>query len=83
MQRESEYFAKQSRTLVSILTSLAWFIGIIMSIGAVFGYVSEALAGAFLVNRYANGIAAFHRARDIVSFSLLAGLVSTAVSAPP
>ena len=54
---------------------------LLSSLGIASGNTLEALAGAFLVNRYANGIAAFQRARDIVSFSLLAGLVSTAVSA--
>ncbi len=44
VQRESEYFAKQSRALVSILTSLAFFIGIIMSIGAVFGAINTMYA---------------------------------------
>jgi putative ABC transport system permease protein len=44
VQRESEYFAKQSRALVSILSSLAWFIGIIMSIGAVFGAINTMYA---------------------------------------
>jgi ABC-type lipoprotein release transport system permease subunit len=44
VQRESEYYAKQSRNLVSILTSLAWFIGIIMSVGAVFGAINTMYA---------------------------------------
>lgn len=51
------------------------------SLGIASGNTLEALAGAFLVNRYAGGICAFQRARDIVAFSLLAGLVSTAISA--
>ena len=51
------------------------------SLGIASGNTLEALAGAFLVNRYAGGISAFQRARDIVAFSLLAGLVSTAISA--
>ncbi len=54
---------------------------LVSSLGIASGNTLEALAGAFLVNRYANGIAAFNRARDIVSFSLLAGLVSTSISA--
>ncbi len=51
------------------------------SLGIAAGNTLEAVAGAFLVNRYANGLAAFNRARDIVAFSVLAGLVSTAISA--
>ena len=51
------------------------------SLGIAVGNTLEAVAGAFLVNRYANGLAAFNRARDIVAFSVLAGLVSTSISA--
>ena len=51
------------------------------SLGIAAGNTLEAVAGAFLVNRYANGLAAFNRARDIVAFSVLAGLVSTSISA--
>ncbi len=54
---------------------------LVSSLGIASGNTLEALAAAFLVNRYAGGIAAFHHARDILSFSLLAGLVSTAISA--
>ncbi|MEW6330609.1 MAG: PAS domain S-box protein, partial [Pseudomonadota bacterium] len=45
------------------------------------GNALEALAGAYLVNRYANGRQAFERARDIFRFIVLAGMVSTALSA--
>ncbi len=51
------------------------------SLGIAAGNTLEAVTGAFLVNRYANGLAAFNRARDIVSFSVLAGLFSTSISA--
>ena len=51
------------------------------SLGIAAGNTLEALAGAFLVNRYANGLAAFDRARHILAFSVLAGLVSTLISA--
>ena len=54
---------------------------LLSSLGIAVGNTLEAVTGAFLVNRYANGSAAFNRARDIVSFSLLAGLVSTSISA--
>ena len=54
---------------------------LLSSLGIASGNTLEAVVGAFLVNRYAGGIAAFNRARDILSFSFLAGLVSTAISA--
>ena len=45
------------------------------------GNTLEALAAAYLVNRYANGRHAFERARDIFRFIALAGLASTTISA--
>ncbi|WP_096360467.1 EAL domain-containing protein [Sulfuricaulis limicola] len=45
------------------------------------GNALEALAGAYLVNRYANGRHVFERARDIFRFIVLAGMASTAISA--
>lgn len=51
------------------------------SLGIAFGNTLEAVAAGFLVTRFASGRATFNRARDIVRFSLLAGLVSTAISA--
>ena len=51
------------------------------SLGIAFGNTLEAVAAGFLVTRFAGGLATFVRARDILRFSLLAGLVSTAISA--
>jgi signal transduction histidine kinase/integral membrane sensor domain MASE1/ActR/RegA family two-component response regulator len=51
------------------------------SLGIALGNTLEALAGAWLVNRFARGPAVFERARDIFAFAGLAGLVSTALSA--
>ena len=45
------------------------------------GNTAEALAGAFLVDRFARGRHAFERARDIFTFTLLAALASTMISA--
>ncbi len=45
------------------------------------GNTLEAFIAAYLVNRYANGRRVFERAQDIFRFIVLAGLVSTAVSA--
>ena len=44
VKRESEFYAGQSKGLVALLRTLAVFIGIIMSIGAVFGAVNTMYA---------------------------------------
>jgi diguanylate cyclase (GGDEF)-like protein len=51
------------------------------SIGIGLGNTLEGLAGAYLVNRFANGRAAFDRARDIFVLAALAATLSTMVSA--
>lgn len=45
------------------------------------GNTLEALVGAYLVNRYANGRLAFERAQNIFRFILFSGLISTTISA--
>jgi diguanylate cyclase (GGDEF)-like protein/PAS domain S-box-containing protein len=45
------------------------------------GNALEALAGAYLISRYANGRHVFERAQDIFRFIVLAGLASTTISA--
>src|SRR5437667_3726169 len=51
------------------------------SLGIALGNTIEAVIGAWLVNRFAGGAAAFERARDIFRFVALGGLVSTTISA--
>lgn len=51
------------------------------SLGIATGNTLEALVAAYLVNRFANGRRPFDRAQDTFRFALLAGIVSTAVSA--
>jgi diguanylate cyclase (GGDEF)-like protein/PAS domain S-box-containing protein len=51
------------------------------SIGIAVGNTLEGVVGAYLVNRFANGRAAFERAKDVFGFAFLAGLVATTVSA--
>lgn len=63
--------------LVNITTS--WSIA--ATTGIATGNTLEALLGAFLVNRFARGTRAFERAPDILKFMVLAGALSTAVSA--
>ncbi len=51
------------------------------SIGIATGNTLEAVVGAYLVNRFANGRDAFDRPEDVFKWALLAAMVSTAVSA--
>ena len=51
------------------------------SIGIAAGNTLEALLGAYLVNRFADGRHAFDRTQDTFKFALLAGMVSSAVAA--
>ena len=51
------------------------------SAGIAVGNTLEALLGAWLVNRFANGREVFNRARDVFKFMALAALISTMVSA--
>jgi PAS domain S-box-containing protein len=54
---------------------------LITSLAIAAGNTTEALLGAFLVNRFANGYAAFDKGRTVFLFVALAGLLSTTVSA--
>jgi diguanylate cyclase (GGDEF)-like protein len=51
------------------------------SLGIAAGNTLEALVGAYLVSRFASGRRAFDRANDVFKFTLLAAIVSTAISA--
>lgn len=51
------------------------------TLGIGVGNTLEALAGAYLVNRYANGVQAFERAPSVFRFFLVGPLSSTAISA--
>ncbi len=54
---------------------------VITSVAIATGNTLEGVLGAYLVNRYARGRNAFHRAQDTFKFAFLAGMLSTAVSA--
>ena len=54
---------------------------VLPSIGIAIGNTLEGLVGMYLVGRFANGRAAFDRSRDFFAFVMLAGFLSTAVSA--
>jgi len=51
------------------------------ALGIALGNTLEAVIGAWLVNRFAGGAAAFERARDVFRFVALGGLVSTTIGA--
>jgi len=51
------------------------------SAGVAMGNTLEGFVGAYLVNRFARGRHAFERPQDMLQFAVLAGMVSTAVSA--
>jgi signal transduction histidine kinase len=54
---------------------------ILTSLGVATGNTLEALVGAYLVDRFANGWRAFDRAPDTFRFAILTGMLATAVSA--
>ncbi len=54
---------------------------ILTSIGIATGNTLEGVAGCYLVRRFARGPQVFERAQDIFKFALLAGMVSTTISA--
>jgi len=51
------------------------------SLGIAAGNTLEGLLGAYLINKFANGRNCFDRPVDVFKFALLAGLVSTTISA--
>lgn len=67
--------------LGAFLVNLVTAGSVATSLGIASGNTLEALVGAYLVNRFANGRQAFHRTMDTFRFALLAGLVSTTISA--
>lgn len=54
---------------------------IVSSLGIAAGNTLEALAGAWMAQRWANGWRAFERAQDILRFAFLSGFLATVASA--
>ena len=54
---------------------------VLTSISIATGNILEGVAGCYLIGRFARGQQAFERAQDIFKFALLAGMVSTTISA--
>jgi signal transduction histidine kinase len=67
--------------LGAFFVNITTFGSIATSTGIAVGNTLEALAGAYLVERFARGTQAFVRPQDVFKFGLLAGVFSTAVSA--
>jgi diguanylate cyclase (GGDEF)-like protein len=62
--------------LVNLTTTGSWA----TSIGIALGNTAEGLVGAYLVDRFAGGLSAFNRPHNVFRFTVLAVLLSTAVS---
>jgi len=67
--------------LGAFLVNLTTAGSIATSVGIAAGNTFEAVVGCYLVSRFAGGGNAFARAQDTFKFGLLAGMVSTTVSA--
>ena len=67
--------------LGAFLVNLTTSVPVWTALAIAFGNTIEGLAGAYLVNRFAQGPFAFDRAQGILRFAVLAGMLSTVVSA--
>jgi len=67
--------------LGAFLVNLSTYGTVLTSASIATGNTLEALLGAYLINRFANGRCVFDRAADTFKFILLAGAASTALSA--
>ncbi len=63
--------------LVNFTTKGSW----LTSFEIAAGNTLEALVGAYLVNRFANGCRAFEKPRDVFKFAALTGIIATPISA--
>jgi signal transduction histidine kinase len=67
--------------LGAFLTNFYFTGSVLPSLGIAVGNTLEGLAAAYLVSTYANGVHAFDRPRDVFKFTILAAVMSTAISA--
>lgn len=63
------------------LVNVTTVVSVETSIGIAVGNTLEAVVGAYLVNRFANGRNAFDRPETVFKWALLAGMISTLVGA--
>jgi signal transduction histidine kinase len=75
------YSASAAIFLGAFLVNVTTHGSIATSLGIATGNTLEAVVGAFLVNRFANGPHAFERAADTFKFTALAAMLSTTLSA--
>jgi PAS domain S-box-containing protein len=75
------YWVWPAILLGAFLVNITTAGSIATSLGVAAGNTLEALFGAFLVRRFAKGCNAFDRAEDLFKFVVLAGVISTAISA--
>ena len=54
---------------------------VLPSLAIAMGNTLEGLVGAYLVNRFANGLQAFERPQNVLKFAILAGIFGTTLSA--
>lgn len=67
--------------LGAFIVNLSTSGGILTSLGIAMGNTAEGIVGAYLIKRFANGLQVFDRVLGIFTFTLLAGILSTMVSA--
>src|SRR5437868_10099252 len=65
----------------AFLVNFTTAVTVLTSLGIASGNTLEALAGCYLVNRFADGKNAFQRSQNIFRFVLFAGMISAAISA--
>src|SRR5262245_50892451 len=66
--------------VAAFAVNLAVFGHVASSLTIATGNTFEAVLAAYLVERFANGVRAFHRTFDLFRYVLFAGLISTLVS---
>ncbi|MEY2427409.1 MAG: hypothetical protein QOJ40_294 [Verrucomicrobiota bacterium] len=67
--------------LGAFLVNSTTHVGIATTLGIAAGNTLEAVLGAWLVRRFANGLKAFEEARNLIRFILAAAILSTSLSA--
>ena len=72
VQRETEYFANQGRTLVTIIRTLGFILAILMGIGAVFGAINTMYSAVAARTREIGTLRALGFGRAVAVISVLA-----------
>jgi putative ABC transport system permease protein len=72
VQRETEYFANQGRTLVAIIRNLGFILAILMGVGAVFGAINTMYSAVAARTREIGTLRALGFGRSVAVISVLA-----------